>query len=238
MSVNAKVFEKIAQVEKLLEEIKGDLAVTEFRTPSPNVSVVDTYKPDSYTTSADLPPVENAPPVKSELKVDWTKLDYLEYGVKIKPQGYLESEIWGNINKTLFADGYRWSKEDRAWVFHPEETGKSTPKKAAPAKDKPSKVTRISDIGDRKSATIEGELMDDPTYKDFNRKDGTVGSVTSFRVNDGSGQARVSMWDDKAKYAMSFVNGDRVRLTSLMVKEPYEGMIQLSGGKFTEITKL
>ena len=231
-----KMLEKTAEIQRLLDEINAELVQGDFQTPT--YTATTSSPPATVTTSAELPPVEHAAPIKSELKLDWEKVDYLKLGLHIKPKGYLEGDVWGDINKTLFAEGYRWSKEDRAWIFHPEEAGKSAPKKTASTKGKGSKVTRISDIGNRKSATIEGELLDDPSYKDFNRKDGSVGSVASFRVNDGSGQARVSMWDDKANYAMNFVKGDRVLITSLMVKEPYEGVTQLSGGKYTEITKL
>ena len=243
MSVNAKVFEKIAQVEKLLEEIKGDLAVTEFRTPSPNVSVVDTYKPDSYTTSADLPPVESMAPTKSELQkdgIDFDEVDFLTYGTLIKGKGFLDKELWNTYDKILYAAGYKYSKEDKGWKFQPRDSKqeRSQPQKAAPTKDGATKVTRVSDLRTgMKSPTIEGQLLEDPIQRDVNTARGPA-TVTSFRLDDGTGEVRVSLWGDLANSAMSLVSGDRVQVTSLMVKDPYDGVPQVSGGKWSKVTKL
>ena len=231
MSLSSRLLEKTAEIQRSLDELNQMIVEKDFKPPQAEP------KKEQPQPMKSVPPVEKAPPIKSEINVDWGQLDYLEYGMKVKPKKYLEPDVFSAFNKEFVANGYRYSKEDHAWLFQGEAEGQPQ-KAAASTQAKGSKVIRISEIGSRKSATIEGELTDDPTYKDFNRKDGTVGSVASFNINDGSGQARVSMWDDKANYTMSFVKGDRVRITSLMVKEPYKGTIQLSGGKFTEITKL
>jgi hypothetical protein len=190
-----------------------------------------------------LPPVESAAPLKSELEkdgIDFTKVDYLKYGTVIKGKGYLESEVWGQYNKVLAAAGYKYSKEERAWTFQSQgasqEQGK--PQGTAPAKDKTSKVVRISDLSVAvKNPTIEGQLLDDPIQRDVNTKKGPA-SVTSFRLDDGTAIARVSVWGELGNKALSFVSGDKMRLTSLMVKEPFDGMIQVNTGNWSEITKI
>ena len=238
MSVNSKVFDKIAQVEKLLEEIKGDLAVTEFKTPAPNVSVADTYKP---TPPADLPPVESMAPTKSELQkdgIDFEKVDFLTYGTLIKGKGYLDKELWGQYDKILYAAGYKYSKEEKGWKFQPRDSKqeRSQPKKAAPSKDGATKVTRISDLETgMKSPTIEGKLIDDPVQRDINTVRGPA-TVTNFRLEDSSGTCRVSLWGDLAESAMNLEAGVKVQITSLMVKEPYDGLPQVSSGKWSKVT--
>ena len=235
------VLDDITEFERLWEKIKGHLVSTEFKTPTPKlppegVRPVNINKEEE--TKTDYPPVEKMAPLKSELNVDWEKADYLKLGLQVKPKGYLDGDLWGNINKTLFAEGYRWSKEDRAWIFHPEETGKSQPKKAASTKDRASKVTRISDLNiDLKSPTIEGQLMDDPVQRDVDTKRGPA-TVTSFRIDDGSGICRVSLWGDLAEAAMDLTSGVKIRITSLMVREPYDGMPQVSAGKWSKVTQL
>jgi len=240
MSVNSKIFDKIAQIEKLLEEIKGDLAVTEFKTPAPNVSVADTYKP---TPPADLPPVESMAPTKSELQkdgIDFDKVDFLTYGTLIKGKGYLDKKLWGQYDKILYAAGYKYSKEEKGWTFQPRDSKqeRSQPQKAAPAKDKSTKVTRISDLTtSTKSPTIEGQLLDDPIQKDVNTRRGPS-TVTNFRLDDGSAIAKVGLWGELADEAMGLVSGDKIRLTSLMVKDPFDGMIQVNSGNWSKVIKL
>jgi len=228
LSISSKVLEYTAQIQQLLDKINAEVAVGDFKTPT-----TETPKP-----KADLPPVEKAAPVKSELKLDWTKLDYLEYGMKITPKGYLPRDVFDNVNKLLFADGYRYSQPDRAWLFQPEEAGKSAPQKAAPTTTKGSKTVRISDINkDLKSPTIEGKLLDDPIQKDIDTTRGPT-TVTNFRLDDGSGICRVSLWGELAESAMSLTAGVKVQITSLMVREPYDGMPQVSSGKWSKVNPL
>ena len=227
MSVGLKILEQTAIIQKALDEINSLAVQGDFKSAS-----------EAQEPEQELPPVEKAAPIKSELGVDWEKVDYLKLGMMIKPKGYLEGDLWGNINKTLFADGYRWSKEERAWLFQPEAEKQSQPKKAAPAKSKTSKVTRLSDIREgMKSVTVEGTLLDDPVQRDVNTNAGPK-PVTNFRIDDGTAEARVSLWEDLANSAMSLVTGNEIQLTSLIVKPPYEGVNQLSGGKWTKITVL
>ena len=241
MSNNSKILEKTAQIQQLLDEINALAVLDEFKTPTPTLPPegarpVNINKKEEPKT--DYPPVEKMAPMKSELNVDWEKVDFLKLGMQIKPKGYLDGDLWGNINKTLFAEGYRWSKEERAWVFHPEEAGKSQPQKAAGAKDKTPKVTRISDLNiDLKSPTIEGQLLDDPVQRDVDTKRGPA-TVTSFRIDDGSGICRVSLWGDLAEAAMDLTSGAKIRITSLMVREPYDGMPQVSTGKWSKVTQV
>jgi hypothetical protein len=301
-----EVFDKIAQVEKLIEEIKGLIAVGEFKTPaqptsdsSPRTVTKEetTVFPQEYKTlvkgilalapglseiqlrkltddekvkaagllteeaclhlvannlgfeidgaevKKKLPAVENAAPVKSELQgdgIDFNLVDYLKYGTVIKGKGYLEKELWGRYDKILFAAGYKYSKEEKAWIFQlgNQRQEQSQPSKAAPTKDRALKVVRISDLTtDLKSVTLEGQLLGDPVQRDINTKRGPT-TITKFSLDDGSGEVSVTVWGDKGNEAMGLVSGDKVQLTSLMVKEPFDGVPQVSSGNWTKIIKL
>lgn len=237
------VLDEILEFERLWEKIKGRLVTTEFKTPSPSVTTTDSYPQTQTTPSAELPSVESTAPIISELAadgIDFNKVDYLKYGTLIKGKGYIEKELWGQYDKILFAAGYKYSKEEKGWIFQPgnQKQEQSQPKKATPTKNKGSKVTRISDITPNlKNPTIEGQLLDDPSQKDVDTRKGPT-TVTSFRVDDGSAICRVSVWGALGNSAINLGAGDRVRITSLMVKEPYNGMPQVSAGEYSKITQL
>ncbi len=185
-----------------------------------------------------LPPVEAAPPTLTDLQnagIDPNLINYMNLGMLIKNRRYIEPVLFNKIDQVLTAMGYRYEK-GVGWHFQGE--AKSQPQKAAPAKDKATKVIRISDLNqDLKSPTIEGQLLDDPIQRDVDTKHGPA-TVTSFRVDDGSGICRVSLWGELAESAMNLTSGVKVRITSLMVREPYDGMPQVSGGKWSKVTQL
>ena len=74
---------------------------------------------------------------------------------------------------------------------------------------------------------IEGELKDDPVQRDVDTSRGTV-TVTNFRLTDGVTEVRVSLWEDLAEEVMDFVAGNSIKLTNMSIKEPYDGLMQIS----------
>jgi hypothetical protein len=205
-------------------------ATTQFVQPPSGVRAEDSAK------KAELPPVELAAPIKSELNVDWELVDYLNYGMVIKPKKFL-GDLWSGVNQELTANNYRWSREDKAWLFQPGDEAKATgqPKKAAT--EKGGKITRVSEIAGQRSVNIEGTLQFDPSQRDINTKRGPT-TVTDFKVSDGSGVAKVTFWGESGNTVMGLAKGDRVRITALMVGEPYEGSPQLTAGTFTKVAQL
>jgi hypothetical protein len=234
----SEVFDKIAQIEKLIEEIKGLIAVGSFKTPAQPTS-----DSSPRTKTEELPPVESAAPVMSELVkdgIDFDKVDYLKYGTVIKGKERLERKLWGEYDKILYGAGYKYSQPDQAWLFQPRDAKQeqSQPQKATPTTTKTTKVIRISNLNiDLKSPTIEGKLLDDPIQRDIDTARGPA-TVTNFRLDDGSGICRVSLWGELAESAMSLTAGMKVQITSLMVREPYDGMPQVSSGKWTKVIPL
>jgi ssDNA-binding replication factor A large subunit len=97
------------------------------------------------------------------------------------------------------------------------------------------KVTDIIDlIEGRHNISIRGQLLDDPVQRDIDTSRGPA-TVTNFRIDDGTGEARVSLWRDLAEAAMDLTAGAEVRLEYMNIREPFDGLIQASSGNFTKL---
>jgi len=97
------------------------------------------------------------------------------------------------------------------------------------------KITRVVDLREgQRNVTVRGQLLDDPVQRDIETVRGPA-TVTNFRIDDGTGEARVSLWRDHAEAAMDLTAGAEVRLEYMNVREPFDGLIQVSSGTFTKI---
>ncbi|HUV34712.1 MAG TPA: hypothetical protein VMW22_07245, partial [Candidatus Desulfaltia sp.] len=97
------------------------------------------------------------------------------------------------------------------------------------------KITPIVDLReDQRNVTVRGQLLDDPVQRDIDTVRGPA-TVANFRIDDGTGEARVSLWRDHAEKAMDLTAGAQVRLEYMNVREPFDGLIQVSSGAFTKI---
>jgi ssDNA-binding replication factor A large subunit len=97
------------------------------------------------------------------------------------------------------------------------------------------KITPIADLREgQRNVTVSGQLLDDPVQRDIDTVRGPA-TVTNFRIDDGTGEARVSLWRDYAEKAMDLTAGAQVRLEYMNVREPFDGLIQVSSGAFTKI---
>jgi replication factor A1 len=97
------------------------------------------------------------------------------------------------------------------------------------------KITEIIDLREgQRNVTIRGQLLDDPVQRDIETSRGPA-TVTNFRIDDGTGEARVSLWREHAEAAMDLTAGAEIRLEYMNVREPFDGLIQVSSGTFTKI---
>ncbi len=97
------------------------------------------------------------------------------------------------------------------------------------------KITEIIDLVEgQKNITIRGQLLDDPVQRDIDTSRGPA-TVTNFRIDDGTGEARVSLWRDHAEAAMDLTAGAEIRLEYVNAREPFDGLIQVSSGSFTKL---
>jgi len=100
------------------------------------------------------------------------------------------------------------------------------------------KITEIIDLREgQRNVTVQGQLLDDPIQRDIDTSRGPA-TVTNFRIDDDTGEARVSLWRDLAEEAMDLTAGAEVRIENLNMREPFDGLIQVSSGTFTKITVL
>jgi ssDNA-binding replication factor A large subunit len=97
------------------------------------------------------------------------------------------------------------------------------------------KVTEIIDLREgQRNVNIRGQLLDDPIQRDVDTIRGPT-TVTNFRIDDGTGEARVSLWREHAEEAMDLTAGAEIKLEYMNVREPFDGIIQVSSGAFTKI---
>jgi replication factor A1 len=97
------------------------------------------------------------------------------------------------------------------------------------------KVTEILDLVEgQRNITIRGQLLDDPVQRDIDTSRGPA-TVTNFRIDDGTGEARVSLWREHAETAMDLTAGAEIRLEYVNVREPFDGLMQVSSGSFTKL---
>ena len=97
------------------------------------------------------------------------------------------------------------------------------------------KITSVVDLREgQRNVTVRGQLLDDPVQRDIETVRGPA-TVTNFRIDDGTGEARVSLWRDHAEAAMDLTAGAEIRLEYMNVREPFDGLIQVSSGTFTKI---
>lgn len=97
------------------------------------------------------------------------------------------------------------------------------------------KITEIIDLREgQKNITIRGQLLDDPVQRDIDTSRGPA-TVTNFRIDDGTGESRVSLWREHAEAAMELSAGAEIKLEYMNVREPFDGLIQVSSGAFTKL---
>jgi ssDNA-binding replication factor A large subunit len=97
------------------------------------------------------------------------------------------------------------------------------------------KIIEITDLREgQRNVTIRGQLLDGPVQRDIDTSHGPA-AVTNFRIDDGTGEARVSLWREHAETAMDLSAGAEVKLEYMNVREPFDGLIQVSSGAFTKI---
>lgn len=89
------------------------------------------------------------------------------------------------------------------------------------------------------SISIEGKVMNRSPVRDFTRKDGQNGKVSSLTIRDSSGKTRISFWNDDIDKIEKIDIGDFISLSSLNPRKSNftEGQIDLHATSWTQITK-
>jgi len=81
---------------------------------------------------------------------------------------------------------------------------------------------------------IKAVVLDEPTFNEGTRRDRSEWRYAKFRVKVGDTVARLTLWDSSASEVMGLQKGEVIRLTSISVKDPYQGTPQISSTRKTE----
>jgi replication factor A1 len=97
------------------------------------------------------------------------------------------------------------------------------------------KTISIIDVREgQTNITIRGRVLEAPIIREVQTARGSA-TVASFRIDDTTGEARVSIWRDLIKEVEGLELGSLVRIENCNVRPPFEGIIQVSSGMFTRI---
>jgi len=161
MSLSSRLLEKTAEIQKSLDELNQMIVEKDFKPPQAEPKKEQPLMSQSGSLKKDLPPVEKAAPVKSEISVDWELLDYLKYGQVIKPKKFL-GDLWSGIDQVLKANNYKWirdGKESR-WEFQAEPQGKPSPTVTA----NPPKTDTVEWLVKDGDKTVEARAGDEKAW--------------------------------------------------------------------------
>ncbi len=97
------------------------------------------------------------------------------------------------------------------------------------------RLTEIRDLVEgQKNINVKGKLLDEPVSREVNTLRGPV-SVVSFRMDDGTGETRVSLWRDHGKAVEGLSAEAEVLIENCNVREPFDGLMQISSTGYTKI---
>ncbi len=86
-----------------------------------------------------------------------------------------------------------------------------------------------------RNMVVEGRVMEAPVVKDVTTRDGVELRVASLRLQDETGEVRVSLWRDLADDVAGLPEGSRLRIKNAYVKMGFFGDLELSSGATTEL---
>jgi ssDNA-binding replication factor A large subunit len=95
------------------------------------------------------------------------------------------------------------------------------------------KDTPIKEINENlKNVNALGRITDFMQCREFNRKDGTKSFFSSFWIKDVTGEIKVVLWDDRAKYVEqeAFKINEVVRVLNGQVKKSRDGALEVHIG--------
>jgi len=100
--------------------------------------------------------------------------------------------------------------------------------------------TKIQEINEKLgSLSTEGKVMNHFPVKDFIRKDGQNGSVSSIILRDSTGKVRITFWNEDIEKIKNVEVGDFISLTNLNPRKSNyaENRIDVHATPWTKITK-
>lgn len=97
-------------------------------------------------------------------------------------------------------------------------------------------------IGDLKAGSglvaVEGVVVDISPLKEVETSRGERVEVSSLTLNDGSGEATLTLWREVAKESSSIKVGQKIRVVGAFPKERWNGKLELSSLRLTKVEAL
>jgi replication factor A1 len=85
------------------------------------------------------------------------------------------------------------------------------------------------------NVSIRGRLLETPVVREVETARGLV-RVASFRIEDDTGEVRVSIWRDLINEVEGLQPGVLISIENCNVRPPFDGLLQVSSGIFTKIS--
>ena len=102
----------------------------------------------------------------------------------------------------------------------------------------PDRGQRLIEIQELKEGqtniSVRGRLLEAPQVREVETARGPA-RVASFRLDDGTGEARVSVWRNLIEEVEGLTPGTLIRVENCNVRPPFDGLLQVSSGLFTRI---
>jgi replication factor A1 len=101
--------------------------------------------------------------------------------------------------------------------------------------DAETKIVPLRDLREgQTNIHVRGTVLEPPEVREVETSRGPA-TVGSFRIDDGTGEARVSVWRELVSQVEGLSGGTRVRIENCNIREPFDGLMQVSSGMFTRI---
>lgn len=96
-------------------------------------------------------------------------------------------------------------------------------------------LTKISDIKPKAAYNVAGRVVAVYPPKEFSKKDGGSGKIASLVILDGSGEARLVLWDNLTDLALKAKTGDTVLARNVYGREGLKGNVELQAGATSNV---
>ena len=82
--------------------------------------------------------------------------------------------------------------------------------------------------------SLTGTIVDDIVIREVQVR-GKATPIANFMFTDGVAVVKIAIWDALVNEVKGFGKGDTLTLTGMSIKDPYEGVLQISSTRKTTI---
>ena len=101
-------------------------------------------------------------------------------------------------------------------------------------------ITTISEIQKnpekQNEVSVKGKIITIYPSSEFQRKNGSLGKVTSIIFSDQTGTTRIVFWNEQTQLLENIINGQCILIQNLRPKTKEDGTVELHTTQFTQLT--